>query len=112
VEAVVRAAADRLTAAGAGRLDLVLCGSYRRGKSFCGDIDILLTGHDPGYTPRQSVRLGEAGPRGQGGGLLLDRLVEELSTAGLLTDHLTVPSQKQQYGKDVERTSDGKENES
>jgi DNA polymerase/3'-5' exonuclease PolX len=113
VGAVLRAAADRLIAgvAGAGRIDLVLCGSYRRGKAFCGDIDILLTSHDPGYTPRQSERLGEADIRGKGGGLLLEQLVEELSTVGLLTDHLTLSSQKQHYGKDAERISDGLENE-
>jgi len=38
-------------------LELVTCGSYRRGKEMCGDVDILITSPNPHYIPRLSKRL-------------------------------------------------------
>ena len=51
-----------------------VCGSYRRGKATCGDIDIIIARKDGTYERH-----------------LLTKLVEELSNSGFLTDHLTHP---------------------
>ena len=51
-----------------------VCGSYRRGKATCGDMDIIISRKDGVYEKR----------------LLLD-LVNELEKVGFLTDHLTHP---------------------
>ncbi len=52
-----------------------VCGSYRRGRAFCGDIDILICRKDHLYERK-----------------LLIELVLELEKEGLLTDHLVFPS--------------------
>lgn len=51
--------------------DMVCCGSYRRGRSHCGDIDLLLTRKD-----------------NQPYGDFLSRLVDVLQNAGLLKETL------------------------
>lgn len=66
---VVRAAALQLQ----DGLEVVACGSYRRGKPTCGDLDILVT-HER-----------DAAVEG-----LFDRLLDKLRGTGFLTDDLTV----------------------
>lgn len=51
-----------------------VCGSYRRGKAICGDMDIIISRKDGTYERH----------------LLVD-LVRELEKVGFLTDHLTTP---------------------
>jgi DNA polymerase lambda len=51
-----------------------VCGSYRRGKATCGDMDIIITRKDGTYETH-----------------LLADLVKELEKVGFLTDHLTTP---------------------
>eukprot|EP01017_Pseudomicrothorax_dubius_P034101 TRINITY_DN4632_c0_g4_i1.p1 TRINITY_DN4632_c0_g4~~TRINITY_DN4632_c0_g4_i1.p1 ORF type:complete len:470 (+),score=87.17 TRINITY_DN4632_c0_g4_i1:356-1765(+) len=55
--------------------EAIACGSFRRGRPSCGDIDILISRKD-----------------GKSFGNILTRLVERLTRTGLLTDHLTQPS--------------------
>ena len=52
-----------------------VCGSYRRGRALCGDIDIIISRKDHKYEKK----------------LLID-LILELEKEGLLTDHLVLPS--------------------
>ena len=54
--------------------DIEVCGSYRRGKATCGDMDIFITRKDGEYEHN-----------------LLMNLVERLTQKGFLTDHLTTP---------------------
>ena len=54
-------------------LELIACGSYRRGKPTCGDLDILVT-HENG-----AVLEG-----------LFEKLLAELHKTGFLTDDLTI----------------------
>jgi len=51
-----------------------VCGSYRRGKATCGDMDIIISRKDGVYESR----------------LLVD-IVAQLERVGFLTDHLTHP---------------------
>jgi DNA polymerase lambda len=51
-----------------------VCGSYRRGKTTCGDMDIIIARKDGTYEKN-----------------LLGDLVRELEKVGFLTDHLTTP---------------------
>lgn len=61
-----------------------VCGSYRRGKSDCGDIDILITPADD--HPQDSLP-----------GNSLSRLILALEQRGLLTDHLSLPTGHKEY---------------
>ncbi len=63
-------------------LEVVTCGSYRRGKLTCGDIDILVT-HPDG---RSHVGV-------------MDALLEKGHACGLLTDDLSVHSDPGGSGK-------------
>lgn len=56
-----------------GGLEVVTCGSYRRGKPTCGDIDILIT-HPDGRSHRGK----------------LDTFLERGHSCGFLTDDLSV----------------------
>eukprot|EP01083_Nonionella_stella_P263709 895511_1 len=60
-----------------------VCGSFRRGKPTCGDVDILVTHPD----------------RSQLEGLCL-RVVEALDKTGFLTDHLSMPSKNNTWSDD------------
>ena len=51
-----------------------VCGSYRRGKASCGDIDIIIARRDGTFEKH-----------------LLTNLISELEKTGFLTDHLTHP---------------------
>ncbi len=51
-----------------------VCGSYRRGKDFCGDMDIIISRKDGLYQNN-----------------LLQNLVNQLEKSGFLTEHLTHP---------------------
>lgn len=51
-----------------------VCGSYRRGKPTCGDMDIIISRKDGVYEKN-----------------LLSEIVHELEKVGFLTDHLTTP---------------------
>lgn len=51
-----------------------MCGSYRRGKETCGDMDIFITRKDGEYEKN-----------------LLTKLVEKLTEKDFLTEHLTMP---------------------
>eukprot|EP00479_Gromia_sphaerica_P010018 TRINITY_DN4447_c0_g1_i2.p1 TRINITY_DN4447_c0_g1~~TRINITY_DN4447_c0_g1_i2.p1 ORF type:complete len:287 (-),score=72.21 TRINITY_DN4447_c0_g1_i2:141-1001(-) len=64
------------------KLQLETCGSYRRGATSCGDIDILIT--HPDYS---SSNFNE-------GRKLFKKLVEELHASGLLTDDLALGPSK------------------
>lgn len=70
IETIVRETALRLDP----NLILVTCGSYRRGKATCGDVDILITHRHGHQRPLYS---------------LLQQLVEQLTKRGLVTDSLT-----------------------
>ena len=61
-----------------------ICGSYRRGKETCGDIDVLFTDK---ITNRNDANTD-----------LLHKLVEELSKIGFLIDHLTTNGDKKYMG--------------
>lgn len=50
------------------------CGSYRRGKETCGDVDIIITRRDGTFESE-----------------LIFALVERLEAVGFLTDHLSMP---------------------
>ncbi len=52
-------------------LEVIGCGSFRRGKKTCGDLDVLITSTNPDALKG-----------------LLDRLVSNLEAVGFLTDHL------------------------
>lgn len=67
IEAVVKSTALNLQSG----LEVVACGSYRRGKATCGDVDVLITHSD--------------GKSHQG---LLPRLLSALHQSGFLTDDL------------------------
>eukprot|EP01032_Pedospumella_encystans_P013614 gene13614-15664_t len=62
--------------------ECTVCGSYRRGKSECGDVDILITPMEgrnelPAHT--------------------LSQLIEALTRRGFLTDHLSLPTGHREY---------------
>jgi len=90
IEAVLLQCRDALAASGHATQDLLLniCGSYRRGKKECGDVDVLIT--SPGFFsdaahPKAKVKAG---------GELLHAFVEALRDAGLLTADLASGSSK------------------
>ena len=58
-----------------GNYNIEVCGSYRRGRDFCGDIDIIISRLDGKFEKR-----------------LLLNLVLELERLNFLTDHLQFPS--------------------
>lgn len=62
-------------------LILTICGSYRRGRSTCGDIDVLIT-H----------------PKAKTEGTYLTKLVNMLTESGFLIDHLTATGNKKYMG--------------
>mmetsp|Transcript_6431 Transcript_6431/g.5789 ORF Transcript_6431/g.5789 Transcript_6431/m.5789 type:complete len:112 (+) Transcript_6431:1459-1794(+) len=78
---VVKAKIEEL-AGEKGLYEAICCGSYRRGKPTCGDIDILITRKD-----------------GKPFGNFLSRLVEALE-GRLLTDHLAMPKPGE-YGSEM-----------
>jgi len=59
--------------------ECIVCGSYRRGRSECGDVDVLIV-------PREESGLNEL-PRST-----LSALVLALEKSGFLTNHLSLPS--------------------
>jgi hypothetical protein len=61
-----------------------VCGSYRRGKSTCGDVDILITPSDE--YPQDSLPANS-----------LSRLILALERRGFLTDHLSLPTGHKDY---------------
>ena len=78
IESVVRETAQRLTA---GReLECVTCGSYRRGKADCGDVDILIKAVE-GMSPLA----------------LLSQIIRELEAMHFLVDHFALPSQSHHH---------------
>jgi DNA polymerase lambda len=70
-------------------LQVVTCGSYRRGAETCGDVDLVIT--DGSDDPRVSE------------GLLV-RVIQILEKDGFLTDHLSLPSRVSQLHDDGEQT--------
>lgn len=83
--AKVREAAD--VAYGPGNVRLTVCGSYRRGKASCGDMDIIITtvapvtrGVMPGPAHRPDAPLPSAPP--------LRPLLDQLERLGLISEHL------------------------
>ena len=75
IEAVV---ASHAKTVGADVLEVTACGSYRRGKPTCGDLDVLVTPTTPGHSDDL-----------QG---VFDRLLESMRGSGFLTHDLTVQS--------------------
>ena len=69
IEAVVRAAAGQLREG----LEVIACGSYRRGKATCGDVDVLVTHRDGSQLAS-----------------LFDELLDKLRSTGFLTHDLTI----------------------
>ncbi|KAK6185803.1 hypothetical protein SNE40_007953 [Patella caerulea] len=67
IETVVREAAESIQSG----IIAQACGSYRRGKATCGDVDVLLT-HPDGKSHRG----------------VFTKLIEKLTNEGFLTDHL------------------------
>nr|QDO16408.1 DNA polymerase beta [Lingulodinium polyedra] len=65
-------------------LRLQICGSYRRGKAECGDIDLLITRPDFTSTSRAA----------NSGGALLKGFLQSLREAGYLTDDLAAGNTK------------------
>jgi DNA polymerase lambda len=63
-------------------LEVVTCGSYRRGKLTCGDVDILVT-HSDGRSHRG----------------VLPKLIQEGRESGFLTDDLTIHNDQNGGGK-------------
>lgn len=59
-----------------------MCGSYRRGKQTCGDIDIIISRKDGHFEHS----------------LIID-LLNVLEKDGFLTDHLNIPSIKPNEGE-------------
>ncbi|XP_055991418.1 DNA polymerase lambda-like [Sorex fumeus] len=78
IEQTVRESAQALSPG----LLCVACGSYRRGKASCGDVDVLVTHPD--------------GPSHQG---ILSRLLENLRQQGFLTDDLVSQEENGQQQK-------------
>ena len=70
-DAVKEAALDAIQD-GKEMLEMVTCGSFRRGRAFCGDVDVLITRKD-----NKSIR-GTVGP-----------IVELLKERGIVTDTLS-----------------------
>jgi len=71
IENVVKTEAQKLVPGA----QCVTCGSYRRGKASCGDVDVLI-----------------GPPEGEEEIQILPALINRLSEMGFLTDHLTLPS--------------------
>ncbi|RYH12931.1 hypothetical protein EON65_36920, partial [archaeon] len=93
IESTVQTSAKELF----GNIECLACGSYRRGKPSSGDVDILIapsTEMGTDYLPANALL----------------QLIDKLSAAGFLTDHLSMPSsvahqvtaQESQGGKDKE----------
>lgn len=64
--------------------DCTTCGSFRRGKADCGDVDILITPSDSAVADSLPANT-------------LSRLLLALERRGFLTDHLSLPSGHQEY---------------
>merc|ERR1712232_555277 len=93
IEAVLLACRDELvndaaSTSSPAELLVSICGSYRRGKHECGDVDVLIS--SPGFlsdTSHPKAKL-------KAGGELLHAFVVALRRAGLLTDDLASGSTK------------------
>ena len=81
IEGVVRETAQRLV--GDRELECVTCGSYRRGKATCGDVDVLIKVGD-GDSPHS----------------LLLRIIHELMAMGFLIDHFALPAKHAHDNRD------------
>lgn len=86
IEAALHRARDEMIASSEGPQDIIatICGSYRRGKTECGDVDVLLTSRcfksDVGNPRAQQAK----------GGELLRRFVHTLRERGIITDDLAM----------------------
>jgi DNA polymerase/3'-5' exonuclease PolX len=72
-------------------LEIMICGSYRRGKPTSGDIDIML------YHPKVKYTKDIRNPQAHGLQAYLEVLVDNLTEQGFLVDHLTNKNYKMKY---------------
>lgn len=63
------------------KLKMEICGSYRRGRTMCGDIDVLFTNLDTGDKK-----------------FYLPKYVDALTSSGFIIDHLTTKGKKKYMG--------------
>jgi len=108
--ALFEARIRRVLAAIDPRLRMEICGSYRRGKPTCGDIDVLISHPDPHYRYSDEHSRRDASAAATSSALqrsrsstsvhsgksslqyLLEELLRRLHGEGLLTDDLVLPS--------------------
>lgn len=73
------------------KLEIIICGSYRRGKSTSGDIDVLM------YHPDAKTSKDIRNPKLHNLKPYLEDYVDDLTESGFLLDHLTDKNYKMKY---------------
>lgn len=91
------------------QLQVVICGSYRRGKATCGDVDCLITHPDPNWSyssPAGSSATASSRPSASSSSrtpssFLLDDILHRLRRIDLLTHDLSLSNHFHKAGKNI-----------